>query len=76
MAVPALSGHALVGGTALALRYGHRLSVVLDRSASEQDHDALQAALVTDFGSTLQYEPEGDVPLVSSATSTGSRSIS
>ncbi len=57
MGLPALSGHALVGGTALALRYGHRLSVDLGLFASEQDHDALQAALVTEFGSTLQYEP-------------------
>jgi predicted nucleotidyltransferase component of viral defense system len=53
----ALSGHAalqsfhLAGGTSLALRFGHRLSVDLDFfSADPFDNEALCQALVRDFG--------------------------
>ncbi|MDZ4286503.1 MAG: nucleotidyl transferase AbiEii/AbiGii toxin family protein [Prosthecobacter sp.] len=47
---PALDGFALVGGTSLALRFGHRISVDLDFFRPEKfDNKALAAALAADF---------------------------
>ena len=50
MSIPELSTFQLVGGTALALYYGHRLSVDLDLfSTSNFDTDAVLAAIERDF---------------------------
>jgi hypothetical protein len=58
MAMPALRDHALVWGTALALRYGHRLSVDLDLFGNADfDHDGCVAALTAEFGDEFRYEP-------------------
>mgnify|MGYP000856792111 CR=1 FL=1 len=57
MAMPILRDHALVGGTALALRYGHRLSVDLDLFGGTFDHDAIRDALKEEFGTSFHYEP-------------------
>lgn len=57
MGMRELQDHALVGGTALALRYGHRVSVDLDLFAGSFDHDLLKSALFNEFGSAFQYEP-------------------
>ena len=57
MSMPVLEGHALVGGTALALRYGHRMSVDLDLFGSTYEHDLLKEALHHEFGSAFHYEP-------------------
>ncbi len=57
MALPELRDHALVGGTALALRYGHRLSVDLDLFGAQFDHTEIQQAIETEFGNQFSYEP-------------------
>lgn len=58
MAMPALRDHALVGGTALALRYGHRLSVDLDLFGNADfDREGCVAALAEEFGEEFTYEP-------------------
>lgn len=47
---PSLDGFALVGGTSLALRFGHRMSVDLDFFRPEKfDNKPLAAALAADF---------------------------
>jgi hypothetical protein len=47
---PAMQTFALAGGTSLALRFGHRISVDLDFFAYERfDNEALTAALKRDF---------------------------
>lgn len=44
----------LVGDTALALKYGHRISVDLDLFGHEGfDKDAITAALASEFGDTF-----------------------
>jgi len=41
-AIPSFSSHRLVGGTSLALQFGHRLSVDLDFFSTEQfDHEEI-----------------------------------
>lgn len=57
MDLPELGDHALVGGTALALRYGHRLSVDLDLFEAQFDHDVIRDALAVAFGDRFTYEP-------------------
>ena len=57
MALPSLAGHALVGGTALALRFGHRVSVYLDLFGAELDEDLLIGELSKEFGEEFKYEP-------------------
>jgi predicted nucleotidyltransferase component of viral defense system len=50
MNLPELSGFSLVGGTALALRYGHRISVDLDLFSSEDfDIDLIINVLSENF---------------------------
>jgi predicted nucleotidyltransferase component of viral defense system len=50
MQLPELSGFALVGGTALALKYGHRNSIDLDLfSVEDFDHETMYAALQNTF---------------------------
>lgn len=57
MSLEALDQFALVGGTALALRHGHRLSVDLDLFGQELRHDELVATLQAEFGTSFRYEP-------------------
>ena len=57
MQLDALNQFALVGGTALALRYGHRISVDLDLFAAELDVEELVKAMQAEFGSSFRYEP-------------------
>ncbi len=57
LALPVLKDYALVGGTALALQYGHRLSIDLDLfSEAPLVYDEMLAALLKHFGSRLVYE--------------------
>jgi len=47
----------LVGGTAMALRYGHRSSVDLDLFFHEKfDHKSIESELTLEFGSDFNYE--------------------
>jgi hypothetical protein len=57
MDLPVLRDHALVGGTALALRYGHRISVDLDLFGSHFEHELIRDALKAEFSSSFVYEP-------------------
>ncbi len=58
MAMSALQDFSLVGGTALSLRYGHRISVDLDLfSTSTFDQDAVIAALSAEFGQWFILTP-------------------
>lgn len=47
----------LVGGTALALRHGHRISVDIDLFGQELDIPEMAAALEREFGERFHYEP-------------------
>jgi predicted nucleotidyltransferase component of viral defense system len=50
MQLPELSGFSLVGGTALALKYGHRNSIDLDLFSEEDfNHDIVYTALQNTF---------------------------
>lgn len=56
-AIPELKSFSLVGGTALALRFGHRRSVDLDFFSHEkQDVNELTAILEREFGPLFKYE--------------------
>lgn len=61
MAMPELQEFCLVGGTALALRFGHRLSVDLDLFGSVEDfqRDIIIRALENEFGLDFVYEGGG-----------------
>jgi predicted nucleotidyltransferase component of viral defense system len=50
MELPALQNFSLAGGTALALKYGHRMSVDLDLF----DNDSITGALHNEFKNSLQ----------------------
>ena len=51
MAIPELQDFYLVGGTALSLMYGHRISVDLDLFSSQKfDNQLLHTALKSEFG--------------------------
>lgn len=57
MALPSLQRFALVGGTALSLRYGHRTSVDLDIFFHEKfDHSPIEAELREHYGEEFVYE--------------------
>jgi predicted nucleotidyltransferase component of viral defense system len=57
MNLPSLQSFSLVGGTALALRYGHRSSVDLDLFFHEKfDHQIIESELISEFGSNFDYE--------------------
>jgi predicted nucleotidyltransferase component of viral defense system len=57
MTLQSLHPFSLVGGTALALRYGHRSSVDLDLFFHERfDHSLIENELSREFGSDLDYE--------------------
>ena len=57
MELPSLQPFSLVGGTALALRYGHRSSIDLDLFFHEKfDHSIIEEELISEFGSGFDYE--------------------
>jgi len=57
MGIPSLQPFSLVGGTALALRYGHRSSVDLDLFYHERfDHTSIEEELINEFGNSFAYE--------------------
>jgi predicted nucleotidyltransferase component of viral defense system len=57
MVMPSLQQFSLVGGTALALIYGHRSSVDLDLFFHEKfDHTIIEKELINEFGSDFDYE--------------------
>lgn len=57
MELPSLQPFSLVGGTALALRYGHRSSVDLDLFFHEKcDHIRIENELLNEFGEDFDYE--------------------
>jgi predicted nucleotidyltransferase component of viral defense system len=59
MALPALEAFSLVGGTALALRYGHRSSVDLDLFYHEKfNHPQIVAVLETTFLHRFVYKQQ------------------
>lgn len=56
MGVPALRDFSLVGGTALALRYGHRRSIDLDLFAhGEFDRPLIVSQLTEEFGDAFDF---------------------
>lgn len=56
MRVPELSSHSLVGGTALALRYGHRKSIDIDLfTEGDQDSQLVISGLTNAFGNAFTY---------------------
>ena len=58
MNVPELQGASLVGGTALALKFGHRKSIDLDLFVNENfKQKEIEMALEREFGSEFVYEP-------------------
>lgn len=57
MGIPELTGFSLVGGTALSLKYGHRISVDLDLFSTETfDRDVILLTLEETFGKEFVYE--------------------
>ena len=57
MTLPSLEQFSLVGGTALALRYGHRSSVDLDLFFHEKfDHQTIESEFISEFGNDFDYE--------------------
>jgi hypothetical protein len=56
MQLPELSGFSLVGGTALALKFGHRNSIDLDLFSEENfDHETIHTVLQNIFHHHLSY---------------------
>ena len=59
MALQSLKPFSLVGGTALALRYGHRISVDLDLFYNEKfDHELVIEELDEIFGASFEYKQQ------------------
>jgi hypothetical protein len=59
MRLPSLQSFSLVGGTALALRYGHRSSIDLDLFCHEKfDHAKIISELETAFNEKFDYMPD------------------
>ena len=57
MKIPEFQSFNLVGGTALALKYGHRTSVDLDLFSTENfDHQATIEILQKNFGDSFTYD--------------------
>jgi hypothetical protein len=61
MNLPELSGFSLVGGTALALRYGHRISIDLDLFSSENFDIYLIIKVLSDNFPTFQIHSTTNV---------------
>ena len=61
MSLPALQNFALVGGTALSLKYGHRTSIDLDLFWNGNfTNDSIVNALEKYFGSDFNYKKSND----------------
>ena len=57
LSLAAFKEFSLVGGTALSLRYGHRISVDLDLFSDKKfDHSDIEKALRDEFGNSFLYE--------------------
>lgn len=57
MSLPEMADFYLVGGTALALQYGHRSSEDPDLFCiSKFDHETIKEILLNEFGSQFSYE--------------------
>ncbi len=57
MSLPQLKDFFLVGGTALSLQYGHRISVDLDLFCTQKfDSDQIKTVLQKEFGKEFEYE--------------------
>jgi predicted nucleotidyltransferase component of viral defense system len=57
MEIPELQSFCLVGGTALALKYGHRTSVDLDLFSTENfEHQSIIDALRRTFGTAFEHD--------------------
>jgi Nucleotidyl transferase AbiEii toxin, Type IV TA system len=57
MTLPELNNFYLVGGTALSLQYGHRISVDIDLFSGEKfDNEIILKVLGKAFGKALEYE--------------------
>nr|MBK9651258.1 nucleotidyl transferase AbiEii/AbiGii toxin family protein [Bacteroidota bacterium] len=57
MALPQLANFALVGGTALALKYGHRVSIDLDLFSNVKfDNNGISEYLQNEFGDDFKFE--------------------
>lgn len=55
MTIPLLSNHRLVGGTALALQIGHRISVDIDLfSSSNSDYQEIEKAIINKFPNEIK----------------------
>ena len=59
MAIPELKNFALVGGTALSLKFGHRTSVDIDLFSHEKiDQTEIAKALEREFGTDFVFEKQ------------------
>ncbi len=57
MLIPELADYSLVGGTALALKYGHRISIDLDLfSENKPEKEKIEKSLRSKFGDRFVYE--------------------
>ena len=57
MSIPELANFSLVGGTALSLQYGHRISIDLDLFSTEPfDYFSITTALQNVFDDNFEYE--------------------
>lgn len=57
MAIPRLKNFSMVGGTALSLQYGHRVSLDLDLFCTEDyDYYSLTEVLKNEFKDSFEYE--------------------
>jgi Nucleotidyl transferase AbiEii toxin, Type IV TA system len=54
--LPALEKFYLVGGTALALKYGHRISIDIDLFGEHLDKELILDVLKNEFGNKFVYE--------------------
>lgn len=55
MQVPELKGFGLVGGTALSLKFGHRISIDLDLFSTEKfENSEIERSLAREFGSDFE----------------------
>jgi len=54
--IPALNSFHLVGDTALALKYGHRISIDIDLFGNNFDEKTIVNALHKEFGVSFEYE--------------------
>ncbi|MBK9764045.1 MAG: nucleotidyl transferase AbiEii/AbiGii toxin family protein [Flavobacteriales bacterium] len=62
MALEALKTYSLVGGTALALRYGHRISVDIDLfTETGLDHNKVIEAISNEFGPSFTYQEDHQI---------------